>query len=160
MGSPPRPPFRPLRRLAAAPGFSLVEALIAAGLLATVMASLAPLFAGATRANMRAGDTTWATILAAQKIEELRAGPFPEPRVDPSVDYLDRGGNRLDDPGSTRRAYTRRWWTEPLPSASGATIVITVAVSRYRHGDAETSGDGVRSQEAARLVTLRTRRAP
>lgn len=126
-------------------GFSLVEVLIATTLLATAISGLAHLFALAIRANFDAGDTTWATVLAAQKIEELRAGPFPEP-VDHAVDYLDSGGIRLDDPGAAPRVYTRRWWVEPLPSAPDTTMVITVAVSRYR-------------RDVARLLTLRTRLA-
>lgn len=111
------------------------------------------------RANLDAGDTTWATVLAAQKIEELRAEPFPEPFVD-SVDYLDSGGKRLDDPGSARRAYTRRWWIEPLSSAPGNTVVITVVVSRYRPGDEDALDGEVQRRDAVRLVTLRTRRVP
>ena len=99
---------RPRGSLTAHHGFSLVEVLVAIGLLATAIVSLAHLFAAATRANRDAGDTTWATVLAAQKIEELRSDPFPEPLTAQSVDYLDADGNRLDDPGSTRRAYTRR----------------------------------------------------
>jgi Tfp pilus assembly protein PilV len=150
---------RPSDGLTAASGFSLVEVLIATGLLATVIASLAQLFAVATRANLDAGDTTWATVLAAQKIEELRAEPFPGPFVDQSVDYLDSGGNRLDDPGSMRPAYTRRWWIEPLSSAPDNTIAITVSVSRYRRGDGGTP-DPAPLRDAARLVTLRTRKAP
>jgi Tfp pilus assembly protein PilV len=146
--------------LSAASGFSLVEVLIATGLLATAIASLAHLFAVATRANLDAGDTTWATVLAAQKIEELRAEPFPELFVEQSVDYLDSGGNRLDDPGSTRRAYTRRWSIEPLSSAPDNTIAITVGVSRYRRGDGDTLDSTARRRDAARLVTLRTRKAP
>ncbi len=136
-----------------------MEVLIATGLLATVVASLPHLFAVATRANLDAGDTTWATVLAAQKLEELRAEPFPEPLVDRSADYLDSGGNRLDAPGSARRAYTRRWWIEPLPSAPGTTVVITVVVSRYRRGD-EDALDVAWRRGAAHLVTLRTRKAP
>lgn len=141
-------------------GFSLVEVLIATGLLATAIAWLPYLFAVATRANLDAGDTTWATVLAAQKIEELRAGPFPESLVAQSVDYLDSGGNPLDGFVSTRRAYTRRWWIEPLPSAPDSTIAITVVVSRYRRSDESTRDAAVRPRDAARLVTLRTRKAP
>lgn len=144
--------------LSAPLGFSLVEVLIATGLLATAMASLAHLFAIATRANMEAGDTTWATVLAMQKIEELRAGPFPA--LQQSVDYLGPGGNRLDDPGATRRAYTRHWWIEPLPSAPDTIVMITVAVSRYRHGDADESDAAAGQRDGARLVTLLARRVP
>ncbi|MBI2828254.1 MAG: hypothetical protein HYX77_03135 [Acidobacteria bacterium] len=157
--------MRPRRRqsladVASGSGFSLVEVLIATGLLATAIAWLPYLFAVATRANLDAGDTTWATVLAAQKIEELRAGPFPESLAAQSVDYLDSGGNPLDGFGSTQRAYTRRWWIEPLPSAPDSTIAITVVVSRYRRSDESTHGAAVRGRDAARLVTLRTRKVP
>jgi len=154
------PPSRPCGGLAAASGFSLVEVLIAIGLLATAIASLVHLFALATRANLDAGDTTWATVLASQKIEELRAAPFPERLIDQSVEYLDSSGETLDATASAgRRAYTRRWWIAPLPSASD-TIAITVVVSRYRRGDGDLPDSGERLGSAARVVTLRTRRAP
>lgn len=164
--TPPRPHGRgPLPGcLTAVHGFSLVEVLIASGLLATAVVSLAHLFAVATDANRAAGEITWATVLAAQKLEELRAAPFPQPSAALSVDYLDSRGNRLDDPGSTRRAYTRRWWIEPLPSAPHNTIAIAVVVARHRTGDGDTWDAGVDAgvgrRDAARLVTIRTRQAP
>jgi len=151
---------RPSRCLTSPHGFSLVEVLIATGLLATVIASLPHLFAVAVRANLDASDTTWAAALAAQKIEELRAEPFPELLVDRSVDYMDSGGRRLDDLGSAGRAYTRRWWIEPLSSPPGHTVVITVVVSRYRSGDEDALDAEVQRRETVRLVTLRTRKAP
>ncbi len=54
-------------------GFSLVEVLVAAALLATALISVAELFGIATRSNIAARNTTAASILAAQKVEELRA---------------------------------------------------------------------------------------
>ena len=142
-------------------GFSLVEVLVATGLLVTAIASLAQLFVVATRANLDAADMTWGTMLAAQKLEELRAAPFPARLVDQSVEYLDSRGDRLDAPASAGgRAYTRRWWIEPLPFASDTTIAITVDVSRYRPGDDVAPDSGGRMRGAVRVVTLRTRRAP
>jgi prepilin-type N-terminal cleavage/methylation domain-containing protein len=151
---------RATRRTPAPRGFSLVEVLIATGLLATVIASIPHLFAIAIRANLDAGDTSFATVLAAQKIEELRAGPFPGPVDRRSGDYLDSEGNRLDDPGATRRAYTRRWRIEPLPSAPANTVVITVVVSRYMSGDGDAFDVAGQGRHAVRLVTLRTTRVP
>lgn len=154
--SPPGPRAGPT----ATSGFSLVEVLVATGLLVTAIASLAQLFALAARANLDAGHMTWTTVLAAQKIEELRAEPFPERLVDRSVEYLDSRGDRLDAPLSAGgRAYTRRWWIAPLSSAPDNTIAITVDVSRYRLGDDPTPDSGGGRGGAARLVTLRARRA-
>lgn len=60
-------------RFSSASGFSLAETLVATGLLATALISVAQMFAIATRSNTSARDTTYATILAEQKIEQLRA---------------------------------------------------------------------------------------
>ena len=54
-------------------GFSLVETLVATALLATAVVSLAQLFGLATRSNIGSRNTTYAAVLAAQKLEELRA---------------------------------------------------------------------------------------
>ena len=54
-------------------GFSLIEVLIAAGLLVGSLAALAFVFVFATRANANAQHATYATVLAMQKMEELRA---------------------------------------------------------------------------------------
>ena len=54
-------------------GFSLVEVMVATGLLATAIVTLAQLFALSTQTNMASRTTTYASVLAEQKIEELRA---------------------------------------------------------------------------------------
>ena len=168
----PRPRLRPglHPRQAGSDGFSLVEVLVATGLIMTAVVSLAQLFVLATRANLAAGEMTEATVFAAQKIEELRAAPFPSVLGSQSVDYLDSRGEKLGA-AAGRRAYVRRWWIESLRASTVAstavsTVAVTVVVSRYRLGDRDMfdSGDppGERAlpQEIVRVVTLRTRRAP
>jgi type II secretory pathway pseudopilin PulG len=54
-------------------GFSLVEVLVATGLLATALVTLAQLFAISTSSNLTARHVSYATVLAEQKVEELRA---------------------------------------------------------------------------------------
>jgi prepilin-type N-terminal cleavage/methylation domain-containing protein len=54
-------------------GFSLVEVLIAMGLLTIVSLSVAQLFAISTHANHVAKGQTSTTVLAEQKVEQLRA---------------------------------------------------------------------------------------
>ena len=54
------------------PGFSIVEVLVATGLLATALVALAQLFAIATTTNAHARSSTITMILAEQKIEQLR----------------------------------------------------------------------------------------
>jgi type II secretory pathway pseudopilin PulG len=54
-------------------GFSLVEVLLATTLLTVAITSLAQLFAISTRANTNARLTTFTTVLAQQKMEQLRS---------------------------------------------------------------------------------------
>ena len=130
----------------------------------TAVVSLAQLFVLATVANAAAGEMTVATILAAQKIEELRAAPVPYvPGLD-SVDFLDSRGQALEDADSTGGpAYVRRW---QIDQRAADTVAVTVVVSRYRAGDRGVSSagglpeDGALPQEIVRVVTLRTRTGP
>jgi hypothetical protein len=54
-------------------GFSLAETMIALGLLATALVTLAQMFGLSTRSNIGSRNTTYAAVLAEQKVEELRA---------------------------------------------------------------------------------------
>jgi hypothetical protein len=75
-----------------APGFTLVEVLIASALFITLSLGVAQLFAVATTAGLAARHQTSATILAGAKMEQLRAltwswetgppGTLPLPRSD------------------------------------------------------------------------------
>jgi len=60
-------------RFSSESGFSLIETLVATGLLATAVVTLAQLFAVSTRSNLGSRNTTYAAVLAEQKMEELRA---------------------------------------------------------------------------------------
>jgi type II secretory pathway pseudopilin PulG len=62
-----------MSRSTAVSGFSLVETLVATALLATAIVTLAQLFALSTRTNVSSHNTTYAAVLAEQKMEELRA---------------------------------------------------------------------------------------
>src|SRR6185369_13200459 len=54
-------------------GFSLIEVMVATGLLVTALVTLAQLFVISTRSNLGSHNTTYAAVLAEQKLEELRA---------------------------------------------------------------------------------------
>jgi hypothetical protein len=60
-------------RLAGEAGFSFGETMIATGLLATVALSVAQMMAIATQANLNAKGQTSGTLLAEQKMEQLRS---------------------------------------------------------------------------------------
>jgi hypothetical protein len=138
----------------------LVEAFIAASLLAAVCVSLPRAFAGAVEANLAAGDATWTVVLAAQKVEELRSRPVPDLAALESHELLDDRGRLVDVPRRVP-AYIRTWRTEPFAAAPDQTVVITVVVAPYRYA-AGKGGDAaalVTARGATRLVTLRTRKA-
>ncbi len=124
-------------------GFSLVEVLVASGILVAGIAAILQLFVIATHATVDARDATYAAVLAAQKIEELRAAPFPAPGD--ATEYLNARGVRLPD--AARALYERRWTVAPLASQPAETVTVTVRV--WRRGAAH---------RAVRLTTVRTRR--
>ena len=145
-------------------GFSLLEALIATSILAVSLVSLADLFGLAIRSNVAARRTTTATVLAQQKLEELRALAWTALTQSPAnalqentpgfVDHIDQFGENRGggaDPPSDA-VYTRRWSIEPLP-ATPDTLVVQVRVMRT--GVHAAAG---RLPEEARLTTARTRK--
>ena len=125
-------------------GFSLVEVVIAAGLVAGAFAALAQVLALSIATNVAARGGSAATVLAVQKMEQLRALPWGARA--PGVDYLDRIGNVLGEGGASPpgAVYTRRWSVEL--SGDGNDIVLKVGAAGGR--------------STSRLVTIRTRQAP
>jgi prepilin-type N-terminal cleavage/methylation domain-containing protein len=128
-------------------GFSLLELLVASTLLAVGLLALAQLLALASTANAAAGRATYATALAADKLEELRALTWEslQRQAGESADRLD-GAGRPREGAFGAAAYTRRWVIDPLPADPHNTFVIQVIVSSRR--------------DDARVVSVRTRRAP
>jgi prepilin-type N-terminal cleavage/methylation domain-containing protein len=150
-------------------GFSLLEVLVAMGVITTVLTGVAPLFAMSIRTNIRARDASYASMFAAQKIEQLRAGGDPVRSPDGTlandtpgfVEYLDADGMVLagDVVGPPpRTAYIRRWSVEPAALDPLHTLVIHVVVTRLRSSwRPEVSARG---PDEARIVALKARRAP
>jgi type II secretory pathway pseudopilin PulG len=62
-------------------GFSIIEVIVATGLLASALVALAQLFAIATTTNANARSSTITMILAEQKIEQLRGLQYTFDRV-------------------------------------------------------------------------------
>ena len=107
-----------LRSPSAGPhGFSLVDALVASLILAIAIASLAQLIISATTANAVAGRLTIATLLATEKIEELRSAPSPS-----------TGGAGTDSP---RPGFTREWSLSGIPPAPASLALVQVAVRTH-----------------------------
>jgi len=111
---------------------SLAETLVASGVLATALLSLAQLSALDMSATDAAGRLTQAALLAAQKIEDVRAS---------SATALEGGGSDMPASG-----FRREWSIGAFASDPDHLIVIDVIVS--------TRGS------ATRMVALRTRAVP
>jgi Tfp pilus assembly protein PilV len=94
-------------------GFALLDALLASTLLVVGVLSLTQIFALAARANLTARQLTRGSVLAGQKLEELRSS---SPRV-PSD-----GVDRIEE-------FTRRWSVVPLAADPSRTAVIQVSVT-------------------------------
>jgi type II secretory pathway pseudopilin PulG len=133
----------------ASDGFSLLEALFAAGLATVAVAAVVQLFASAAAANRTARDATEATLLAADKLEDLRARSLDDPALaPPGVDSLAADVDGYWD--APRLDYVRRWSIAPVPSHPSESVAIHVLVFRQ---STTAARDGVH------LVTIRTRKA-
>lgn len=109
----------------------LAESLVAASILATALISLAQVLALCVSANDAAGRLTHATLLAAQKVEDLRAS---------SATALEASGSDSPEPG-----FTREWTIGALASDPGVAVIEIVVTTRG---------------SATRLVALRTKHTP
>jgi hypothetical protein len=161
----------------AAHGFTLLEVLVATTLLFVAVAALAGLSVMATQANATAKTATFAALLAAQKIEQLRALPWGydalgNPRSDVGLtispadalsqnaagycDFLDANGASLGGGPSppAGAVFVRRWSIQPLPSNPANALVFQVLVRRLRAG---ASGVALVFADEAALTTVRTR---
>ena len=139
-----RPPSPKLRRTS---GFTLVETLIATGVLVTAIAGLAQLFALSLRFTRDSAQSGAALVAAQDKLETLRAlrfgydddgAPLTDPRLQPSpptslsenvaayVDWLDDAGGLVNEAGAS---YARRWRITEM-GVDPATIAIDVCVFR------------------------------
>ena len=131
-------------------GFTLLETVIATGILVTVLAGIAQLFALTLRTTRESGSRGVALVAAQAKLEALRAlqlayGAAGERITDPSLeaspseslredtaDYFDA----LDDTGAVildeeaEAAFARRWRITPIDRLEPQALVIEVCVFR------------------------------
>jgi prepilin-type N-terminal cleavage/methylation domain-containing protein len=148
-------------------GFTLVETTVALSLAAIVLTALAQLYVLAEHVDGEARRATFASILAADKMEQLKSlgpdlsrqgSPFLDTNVSGACDFLDEHGRVLGaaeaPPGTV---YVRRWSVEPLPSDAD-TFVLQVAVFPRRwRGPADAPTGDARSAGGASLVTVQRR---
>jgi prepilin-type N-terminal cleavage/methylation domain-containing protein len=153
-------------------GFTLLEVIVALGIVVVIVTALAQLVAMSVRANVLARTTTTATILAQQKMEELlseaAADLEPSPagaltqNIDGSFDFLARDGRMVGNgavppPGSD---YVRRWSIEPLMNSARGTLILQVLVTSAASGPSgQTSGSVTRTPDHVRIAGAKSGKA-
>jgi type II secretory pathway pseudopilin PulG len=144
-------------------GTTLVEAVVAIGILTVGVVALAGLASVATRTATLARERSVAAILALQKIDAVcqtvgltPSSPANAWAVDTpgNLEYLDAEGNLIAGGGGG--VYVRRWSVSPLPSdANLLAIQVYVAPCRTLPG-ASRCGD---TNAHVRLASIRSRAA-
>jgi prepilin-type N-terminal cleavage/methylation domain-containing protein len=136
-------------------GFTLTEVLVAAGLMATLALGVAPLFGIAAERNRGARLQTLATLIAFQKVEEIKSvdpaglARSPAGSLDSDTDgYFDH----LDMRGAT---FVRRWSIAPRSAGPAGVIVVQVLVAPA--GNVSHRSVGWRHHGARVTVVLRER---
>ena len=149
-------------------GFTLIETLIAVSITIVGLTALAHLFVISVQANADARRATFASVLAAQKMEQLRSLPLALLQIGGSLsdnlagycDFLDEYGRSLgtasDPPGGT--VYIRRWAIEMARGASDTLIAQVIVIPRTWRGSAASRGTQL-AFGGARLIGARMRRA-
>ncbi|MBI3261570.1 MAG: hypothetical protein HYZ58_00290 [Acidobacteria bacterium] len=146
-------------------GFSLIEAVVAAGVLAVALVGLAQLMVISTHVTMAAGALTTSTVMAQQKMEQLEAVAWDDPALEPSppgaldedthgyVEYLDAEGRLLGGVGPPMSTlFVRRWSITRVSDASRAIEVIV-----RRHGLTPSLDNRMGE---CRLTSVRSRQTP
>ena len=130
-------------------GSTLIEVLVATVVLVTGVLGVAQLFLIAAATNAAARDTTIASTLAAQKVEQLLSTELDA--AIGLIDHVDRWGQVVGTAESppANAVYTRRWLIEPLSVNS---VAIRVRVGRSDR----TGGSGPMAAET-RVLAVKPR---
>jgi hypothetical protein len=157
-----------MQRPTSARGFSILEAVIAIGIMTSAVVVLGGVMATATANNLLARNVSVASVAAVQKIEQLRTIEWDGAALSPTqsldenmsgwVEFLDSGGvvigGTTTPPAGT--VFIRRWSVAPHAAAVDDARVIEVLVTPI--GRRSVGGSTGHVPGEARVVALRTRR--
>jgi prepilin-type N-terminal cleavage/methylation domain-containing protein len=150
-------------------GFSLIEVVFAALVLAVAAAGVVGLCATAVRSTSTARTQTLATLFALEKLDELRAsghlasspGEALEQSLPGYSDWLDGAGEQVtagfEDSG--RSVYLRRWSVHALPEDPLDSWIVQVLVAPVAASRTAGSATGLtRVPGDALVVSMATRK--
>jgi prepilin-type N-terminal cleavage/methylation domain-containing protein len=150
-------------------GFTLVEVMVSLAILIVALVSIAHLLAIGAQADLGARTDLYATVLASQKLEELRADDQPSTSPSDSlsrsvsgfVDYLEPDGRPAvsGGMGGPGWVYVRRWSVQPSEQDGGQTLVVQVFTFPARR----PAGSGEPTpllSAGVRLTTIKRRETP
>lgn len=114
-----------------ADGFALVEVVVATSIFAVGLVTLAQLALAARRSDWSAAVLTTASVLAQDKMEQLRAQAWPASGSAVCCEYFDAQAARLTDGGTTPigTMYVRGWSIVPLPALPEGALSLHVWVA-------------------------------
>lgn len=129
-------------------GFTLIESLVAMGLLVVIALGSAQLFTMAIARNLSAREQLAMSLLASTKVDDLAALAAAGTIVLSPQDSLERSaGGWVDAPVDGGRVYVRRWRVSAVPGYDDDAVALAVSVT--------TVGSG-----GVLLVTIRERGRP
>jgi len=114
------------RTLRAESGSTLLEIMVAVGVLCTAAVMLAALFISSSELMLAARHRSYAVMLARAKLEELLAAEEAGSAVVDGTDAVDDDGRVSATGGAT---YGREWRLAPLASHPDRLLVLTVQVT-------------------------------
>ena len=137
---------------------------------AIALTALAQLFVIAVQADGDARRAAFASLLAVQKVEQLRSlgadlaaqgSPSLDANIPGACDFVDEYGRSIGTaatapPGTV---YIRRWSIEPIPGEPGSFVVQVAVLPRSWRGSGGPSHGDARWLGGAHIVTVKTKRA-
>lgn len=108
-------------------GFTLVETIVATGILAVASGAIATLFISSVRTNFQNQQRTFADLLLSDKIEQLSTAPLTDPQwaAGDHVDYVSVSSDGIASSSFTDSSlkYLRSWQVSGAPLRTLTVVV-------------------------------------
>ena len=143
-----------LTRLSRDDGFTLLEVLIATLLLASIAAGIAHVIVIVLASNRDTHEQSVATLLAVQKLEELKGAAWGSPAM--ATSSGDTLGSETTGYSDSPGGFVRRWSVRPIALGPPG-VVLRVLVTPQRYATRATLTTGL-ADSVVMLTAMRTMR--